>query len=247
MSSINKKLLGIEIPQQSKENILEKVAFFLQQKEGMKHVTSLNPENLVIAQEDREFRLILQSADVKLIDGFGVVLAAKLRQIPVGERYTGVDFMIDMLQRLSDGSSRVLFLGGKPHLAENLAECYEKKYPKMVCKGLNGIKDIKKYQYAEEGESIIKEIHAFKPQIIFAAFGSPFQEKWFWDNRDRLKGIVCVGVGGAFDFIGGTVSRAPRWIGRLGLEWLYRLIRQPWRWRRQLRLLRFIYLVLTGA
>jgi N-acetylglucosaminyldiphosphoundecaprenol N-acetyl-beta-D-mannosaminyltransferase len=87
-------------------------------------------------------------------------------------------------------------------------------------------------------------VAATKPNLIFAAFGSPFQEKWFYQNRARLQGICCVGVGGAFDFLSGNIQRAPIWIRKIGLEWLYRLIREPWRWRRQLRLLVFLKEVL---
>ncbi|MGB3020405.1 MAG: WecB/TagA/CpsF family glycosyltransferase, partial [Microgenomates group bacterium] len=80
--------------------------------------------------------------------------------------------------------------------------------------------------------------------LIFVAFGSPYQEKWIYENRASLQGITCIGVGGAFDFLSGRVARAPKLIQSIGLEWLYRLMRQPWRWRRQLQLPVFIYLVL---
>ncbi len=79
---------------------------------------------------------------------------------------------------------------------------------------------------------------------MFVAFGSPEQEKWIYQNRASLQGVTCIGVGGAFDFIGGRVGRAPRLIQKIGLEWLFRLVKQPWRWKRQLRLVEFVWLVL---
>lgn len=246
MSISKNKLLGINIPSDLKKTILEKVASWIGEKGEMRHIVSLNPENLVTAYHDDEFRLILQSADVKLVDGVGVTLASKLRGNSIGERYTGVDFTVDILARLSNGSSRVLFLGGEPYLAAELAKCYKEKFPSMQFVGINGIKDIKRYQKAIEGEQVLSKIRDYKPHIIFAAFGSPFQEKWFWQNRIELKNTVCVGVGGAFDFISENVQRAPAWMRAFGLEWLFRLLHQPWRWRRQLKLFEFMYLVLKG-
>jgi N-acetylglucosaminyldiphosphoundecaprenol N-acetyl-beta-D-mannosaminyltransferase len=246
MSKSKNSLLGIEIPQESKKNILEKVSSWVGQKGDMKHVVSLNPEILVLAHDDEEFRSILQSADLRLIDGFGVTLASKLRGISVGERYTGVDFMEGILAMLSNGSSRVLFLGGSPNLAVELAKCYEKKYPSIQFNGITGIKNINTYQSDQEGKSILKEIAVYRPHIIFAAFGSPFQEKFFWKNKSELKNTICVGVGGAFDFLSGNVPRAPKILRVIGLEWLFRLILQPWRWKRQLRLIRFLWLVALG-
>lgn len=246
MAISQKTLLGINLPQDSKKDILEKVTSWVGKTGSMKHVVSLNPENIIVANDDPVFRTSIQSADQLLIDGFGIVLASKIKHISIGDRYTGVDFMSDILAKLSNGSSRVLFLGGQGDLAADLAKCYETKYPSIHFSGFSGIKDIKKYQSEHEGKLILEKIRDIKPHIIFAAFGSPFQEKFFWENRTELKNIVCVGVGGAFDFLSGKVPRAPRLLRSLGLEWLFRLVIQPWRWKRQLRLLQFIYLVLTS-
>jgi N-acetylglucosaminyldiphosphoundecaprenol N-acetyl-beta-D-mannosaminyltransferase len=246
MANSENSLLGIKITPDTKKNILEKVSSWVGKNGEMKHIVSLNPENLVTAYDDEEFRLILQSGDVQLVDGFGLDLASKIRGKNVGERYTGVDFMEDVLGVLSNGSSRVLFLGGKPGLAAKLQECYEKKIPSMEFASISGIKDIKAYKSDVEGKEILAKVAAFKPHLIFAAFGSPFQEKFFWHNKSELKNTVCIGVGGAFDFLSGNVPRAPRLLRVSGLEWLFRLVVQPWRWRRQLNLIRFMALVLEG-
>lgn len=241
-----KSLLGVNIPQNSRENILEKIESWVGKTGEMKHVVSLNPEILVLAHDDDSFRLILQSADLQLIDGFGITLASKIKGFSVGERYTGVDFMEGVLAMLSNGSSRVLFLGGSQDLAIKLSKCYEKKYPSIQFKGITGIKDINKYQNDHEGKEVLKEIAVYKPHIIFAAFGSPFQEKFFYENKSELKNTICVGVGGAFDFLSGNVPRAPKFMRVIGLEWLFRLLLQPWRWKRQLRLVRFLQLIALG-
>jgi N-acetylglucosaminyldiphosphoundecaprenol N-acetyl-beta-D-mannosaminyltransferase len=98
-----------------------------------------------------------------------------------------------------------------------------------------------------EDEVAVTRIRAARPQILFVAYGAPAQDKWIVRNRDRLKVPVMIGVGGAFDFVAGTATRAPVWVQRLGLEWLHRLIHQPWRWRRMLTLPRFVWAVLTSA
>ncbi len=239
------QLLSLDLQKNTKKTILEKIDYYLEKPGPMRHIVSINPENLVVAQQDKGFRLILQSGDVKLNDGIGIVLASILKGEKGIERYTGVDFMDDVIGHIQNRRLRVLLLGGSPNLAKELAECYQKKYPNVRFFGVNGIKSIKDYQEEDEGSLIIKEIAAIKPHFIFAAFGSPFQEKWFWNHRDQLQGIICAGVGGGFDFLSGRVQRAPKWVRKIGFEWLFRLLLQPWRLLRQLRLLKFMWYVLT--
>jgi N-acetylglucosaminyldiphosphoundecaprenol N-acetyl-beta-D-mannosaminyltransferase len=246
MSTDKNILLGIPVPTLSQRNILEKLDGFLAHPGPMRHIVSLNPEILVLAQENEEFRSSLLSADLSLVDGSGVRLAARMRGIPVGERYTGVDFMKDAIEHLSNGRSRVLLLGGRPKLADKLAKRYAQTYPNLTFRGLSGIEDIKGDQVGEESERVLAYVRDYKPHIIFAAFGSPFQEIWFSRNAQALRGTVCVGVGGAFDFLAGEVPRAPELLRKLGLEWLFRLAVQPWRWKRQLRLLKFAIMVATS-
>lgn len=240
-------LLRIPIPTETKQDILEKVGVTLSKKHKMVHVVSLNPETITASFYDDEFRLILQSADVRLIDGVGVLTACLIRGISAGERFTGVDFMEEILRIYSENRIRVLFLGGKPGIAEKVAKCYAQRYPDSRYKGLSGIADISSYEAKRDDPVVLSEIHAFNPDILFVSYGSPFQEKWIWSNRQALKGILCAGVGGAFDFIAGTVPRAPRVLRVVGLEWLFRLVMQPWRWRRQLSLIQFMRLVISGA
>lgn len=240
------KLFDIQLQNLSKKNVLEKVDKFLETKGPMRHIASINAENLIISQKDKMFRLSLQSADILLNDGAGVVLAAKMKGYSGIQRYTGVDFMQDTLEHIRFRSLRVLFLGGSPDLAKELADCYSEKGTRCSFIGISGIKDINKYQYENEGKLILEKVADYKPHFIFASFGSPFQEKWFYENRDSLKGVICVGVGGAFNFIAGRTPRAPKWMQNTGLEWLFRLVNQPWRWRRQLRLIPFMWQVLTG-
>jgi N-acetylglucosaminyldiphosphoundecaprenol N-acetyl-beta-D-mannosaminyltransferase len=143
----------------------------------------------------------------------------------------------------SDRRLRVLMIGGKDNLALRLAQCYTEQFPEAKFLGTIGIKDIKNPSIKEE-RKIFSIVAAYKPQLIFVAFGSPDQELWLDGHKKELARCVVMGVGGAFRYLSGNVVRPPIFIQKLGLEWLYRLIIQPWRWRRQLRLLKFIWLII---
>lgn len=243
-------LLSIPIQKQSKKNILEQIIKYmerqnrnLKKKENYFHITSLNPENFVIMAHDENFKKIVRESQVQLIDGVGVQLAGTILGYSVGERVTGADLMIDLLKVLENGRFKGLLIGGKKNLAKNIVDCYLKKFPKMKLIGIEGINDIRNPKKPEI-DDIFSIVSQYRPHLIFAAFGSPYQEVWFDTYKDKLKGIVCMGVGGGFDFLGRRVQRAPAIVRRIGLEWLFRLLAEPWRWRRQLRLFKFMQLVL---
>ncbi len=236
------KILGITVIPQSKKNILEKIKKYLENPTDFFHIVSLNPENLVIAQNLENFKRVINTAQIRIVDGIGVVMASRILNVKVGERLTGVELMKELITMPSERRLRVLLIGGKPNLAVKLADCYSKRYPKAKFLGIEGIKNIKNPQKKEE-KKIFSIVANFKPQIVLVAFGSPDQELWLFRHRDQFKNCLCMGVGGAFDYLGGVVPRAPVFIRRLGLEWLFRLIIQPWRWHRQLRLIRFVWLV----
>ncbi|QQS44677.1 WecB/TagA/CpsF family glycosyltransferase [Candidatus Roizmanbacteria bacterium] len=209
------------------------------------HIVSLNPENVMIAQHDEEFRNILSQGDIQIVDGVGIALGGSILGIEVGERVTGVDLMEIMLKNTKEGGLHVLLLGGKSNVADDLAKCYQKKYSNIFFKGIEGISNIQAPKTDEE-RRIFSIVADYRPQIIFAAFGSPWQEKWFWAHKDKFKGIVCMGVGGGFDFALGKISRAPAWVRTIGMEWLFRLLKQPWRAKRQMRLFRYILLLIKA-
>jgi len=240
---MNQKLLGIPLPKYSKKYILDKIKKDTLSKSRFIHITSLNPENLVIAQEDKLYKEIITKSQIKIIDGVGIVIAAQILNIEVGYRLPGVDLMSELITLSSVERLRVVLLGGKDNLAESLANCYSRSYPQAMFIGLKGIDNIKKVKKSEE-DHVLSIITDTKPHLLLVSFGSPYQEKWIWKNRIKLKGVVCMGVGGSFDYLYGNVLRPANFIRKLGFEWLYRLIIQPWRWKRQLRLIRFISLIL---
>lgn len=237
-----RNLFGVDLPQLTKEEVLEKIKKGLKEQRDFFHIVSLNPENFVIAQENELFKKVLQKAQLRIIDGIGVVLAARILNLRIGERITGVDLMEELIQLAGEQRLKVLLIGGKEKLANDLSICYQKLFPKAKFIGIEGVKNIKKVKFREE-KKIFSIVSLFKPHLVFVAFGSPYQELWLWKNRKRLKGCICLGVGGGFDFLSGRVIRAPLFLRRLGLEWLFRLSIQPWRFKRQLRLIKFLFLV----
>lgn len=238
-----KKLLRIELPTETKSEILEKTLKYLKKPQGNFAVMSLNPEIFVLMDSDSEFKKAISWGKQKIIDGSGVVAAAQILNIPHGDRFTGVDFMDEVLKLAAERSFRVVLFGGKGNVAEELADCYSKKYPNLSVQGFQGIKDISRPTKSEE-KKIFSIVADTKPHYVFLAFGSPAQEKWLYSNRAQFEGMVCAGVGGAFNFLSGRSPRAPRIVRSLGMEWAYRLMTEPWRWKRQLRLLTFIRLVI---
>lgn len=238
-----KRLLGIELKILSKKSILEKIEKYTSRPRGFFHIVSVNPENVVIAQKNLLFKEVVDKAQIQLMDGIGVVAAGRMLGIEIASRLTGVDLMENLLQVASDRRLRVVLIGGKGNLANYLANCYNKAFSEAKFVGFGGIKNIKKPTMNEEKE-VLSIITSVRPHFLFVAFGSPDQELWLWKNKAKLQGIVCVGVGGGFDFLAGKIRRAPKFIRKIGLEWLWRLILQPWRLKRQLRLIEFVWLVL---
>ena len=237
------KILDIMINSESKTSILEKILLYINKPTGFFHIVSLNPENLVVSTENESFKRVVETAQIKIVDGIGVVLAGRWLGVEVGERVTGVGLMEDLLKMASDKRLRVLMIGGKKNLALRLAQCYIDQFPEAKFFGLKGIEDIKNPRKAEE-DKIFSIVATYKPQLVFVAFGSPDQELWIERHKKKFTNCVVMGVGGAFDYLSGNVVRSSVFIQKIGGEWLYRLVIQPWRWKRQLRLLKFVWLII---
>ena len=198
---------------------------------------------MVVGLQNRAFKRVIKTAQMTIIDGVGIEMAAQILNIKAGERYPGVDLMNNLISHISNMSLTVLFLGGQTNLAKELAKCYRQNYPQIKFIGLQGIKNIKK-PTPEEEKKIYRIVRTSKPQLVFVAFGSPSQELWLYKNKRLFSGCVCMGVGGAFDYLSGRMQRPKALFRMWGIEWLIRLIRQPWRVIRQLRLIIFVYFVI---
>ncbi len=199
-------------------------------------IVTLNPEIVMSAQHDCEFASILRSADLSVADGTGVVWAARRRGYKLA-RVTGVDLLERTAELAAEHKYQLFLLGAAPGVAAAAARALGERHPGLLPVGtFSGSPD------REAQTGILAHLTQSRPDILFVAFGSPAQERWIAGLRKELgsAGVsVAVGVGGAFDTISGRIPRAPSWMRQVGLEWLYRLLRQPWRWRRMLALPRF--------
>ena len=223
-------LLGVGFSNASEQEVLEFIYTGLQNSSKKYYIVTPNPELLVIAQKDSNYKTTLNNAKLALADGIGILWAARLMGKPLKQRITGADLTESLCNHVSKQPITVSFLGGGPNIAELTAECLQKKYP-----------GLKVSWFSQEYDKSLKDKET---DILFVAFGSPKQEIWIADNLNDLNAKVVMGVGGAFDFITGKVSRAPKFLRNLGLEWLFRLIMQPWRIKRQVSLIRFVFLVI---
>ena len=223
-------ILGVGFTDAIEKEVLEFIITGLDKQTEKYYIVTPNPELLVIANGDKEYRGILNGAKLALPDGIGVMMAAKLLGVTLRQRIHGVDLVESLCREVSNRPITVGFLGAGPSVAEMTSECLIKKYPNLRV-GL----------VADEWSKGLKDN---KVDILFVAFGSPKQEIWIANNLSILPAKVVIGVGGAFDFISGRVPRAPMFLRSVGLEWLFRLIIQPWRIKRQLSLIKFAYLVI---
>ncbi|HUI64930.1 MAG TPA: WecB/TagA/CpsF family glycosyltransferase [Bacteroidota bacterium] len=203
------------------------------------HVMTVNPEFIMIAQENQEFRDVLSRTALSLPDGIGVLLAARMFGSPLKERVAGVDTVTQFARIAARRNIRVFLLGAAPGVAEAVAHRLQTDNPGLQIAGTYaGSPDPK------EEEEICRKIEAAHPHVLLVAYGPPRQDLWIARTAHRLKIPVAIGVGGTFDFIAGVVTRAPVWMQRAGLEWLFRLAQEPRRWRRMLTLPRFAVAVL---
>ncbi|MDH7485037.1 MAG: WecB/TagA/CpsF family glycosyltransferase [Anaerolineae bacterium] len=204
-----------------------------------RQVVTVNPEFVMAAQTNEAFRRVLNAATLALPDGIGLVWAARILGQRLPERVAGSDIVPRIAERAAGRGWRLFFLGAAPGVAERAAMRLAAQYPGLTVAGTYAGSPA-----AAEEDEIVARVRAARPDILFVAYGAPAQDLWIARNLERLGVPLCMGVGGTFDFIAGVTRRAPPWVQRLGLEWLHRLIHQPWRWRRQLALVKFVGLVL---
>lgn len=227
-------IMGIDFINLKKEAFLESCVLPRLKNEGKTFIITANPEMVMRSKEDREFGEIMQTADFVVPDGAGVVMASKIVKDPIVERIPGFDLMVDLLGIAEEEGFSCYFLGARDFVNEKLVRVVKERYPKLNIAGHHhGFFPL---DNAELAEDIAKR----NPDIIFVALGSPRQEKWIAKYIDRFSKGLFMGVGGSFDVLSGEVKRAPEiWI-QYNLEWLYRLLKQPFRIRRFLKSIKFM-------
>ncbi len=210
---------------------------------GVHQFATVNPEFIMAAQHNAAFMHVLQHTALNVPDGIGVLWAARRKGAPLRARVAGVDLMVRLCALAAQRGWRVFLLGAQPGVAARAAALLRERYPSLrVCGTFAGS------PRPEEATEIVQYIRAAAPHLLFVAYGAPAQDLWLATYLPLLQtpeqGLIGMGVGGAFDFIAGVQRRAPKWVQRIGLEWFYRLVRQPWRWRRQRALVHFVWRVL---
>jgi len=232
------RVLGVPIHDVTYDEALGHMAGWIA-RGGPHQIATINPEFVMTARRDPNFRAALERADLCLPDGVGITLAARYLGRPLRQRVAGVDLVELVAARAAREGWRLFLLGAAPGVAEQAAQVLAARNPGLtVCGAHAGSPD----QAADE--EALSIVQAARPDVLLVAYGAPAQELWLARNLAHSGAAVGIGVGGVFDYLTGVVRRAPPWMRRLGLEWLYRLTRQPWRWRRQLALPRFALAVL---
>lgn len=201
-------------------------------------IIAVNPEKVMTAQKNEQLKRLINHSTFQIPDGIGIVLASKLRKGQVKDRVTGVDMMERLLQLSEEQKHPVFLYGAKSDVVQQAADNIQKKYSGIQ---IAGVMD----GYEKDEEKIIQAIQASGARLLFVALGSPTQELFIERNLALLPNVyVFQGVGGSFDVMSGNVKRAPLWTRKLGLEWLYRLLSNPSRFKRQLKLPQFLIRIL---
>lgn len=255
------QLFGLSFFSKSQSELLTLLWDHLSHSSKAAYIFTPNPEQVVQATQDRAFEQVLARADFLLPDGIGLVWASRFlawrgKAQPLSERITGVDILSQLLLMASQLEQRVLVIGGKSYHQGKQAEKMSEQPAQQLqleiegqtcsCFWTPGYENIA-HPTTEEEHGVLQVLKQLKPDLVFVAFGAPYQEHWVASHRQVLENskvkIVMV-VGGGMDYLTGQLKRAPVWVQHLGLEWLFRLLSQPARWRRQTRLLIFLKLVL---
>lgn len=198
-----------------------------------------NTEIIMKAQDDPEFKAILNEGDLVIPDGIGVVLASKIHHLGLTERVPGIELMTMMLEYCNRTGKSIYLFGGQPKVAELAAIKIKETYPNLK---IAGTRD--GFFESNQELHILDEINEKKPDILFVALGAPKQEKWINKYKKTINAKVAMGVGGALDVWAGTVKRAPVFFQKTGLEWFYRLLKQPTRIMRMMSLPKFMIKVI---
>jgi len=224
-------LAGVIVDNITLKQAVEKAGEFLASNQPHLIVTP-NPEIIVACQKDKELKQIINNASLRLPDGISMVVVSKILGKPLRERVTGIDLMQEII-KIYGPKKKIYLLGGKQEVVEAAA----KLLPGVVGFHNGYFKDTEEHK-------VIEDIRVMKPDILFVGLGAGRQEKWLNRHLQELNVPVSMVIGGSLDVISGMKKRAPKIFQRLYIEWLYRLITEPSRWKRQLALPKFLYFTL---
>ncbi len=238
-------VLGVRVDRFSQRQALDRIEAMIAARRASgnrlqcQQVVTVNPEFVMAAQENAEFRECINRAALVVADGIGVVWATRYLGKPVPERVTGTDTLVELAKLCAAQGYRLYLLGAAPGVAEAAGKRLQE-----LASGLQIAGSYAGSPTPDEEEAILERIRVAQTDVLCVAYGAPAQELWIARNLARLPCAVAIGVGGAYDFISGHQRRAPKIMQRIGLEWAYRLYREPWRWRRMLALPQFMLKVI---
>lgn len=219
------RVLGVRVDCLDMHSVLSRIEA-LMDAGGAHLVATVNPEFVMRARRDPEFARVLESADLCLADGSGVVWAARRQGCALARPVTGADLVPELAVLCVRRGFRMFLLGAAPGVASELADRLTSRHRGLEVAAHAGSPD------PSSDDETLALIAKQRPHLLLVAYGAPKQELWIDRMRARLGPIVAIGVGGTFDYLAGRVPRAPAWMRRAGMEWFFRLVRQPWRIRR---------------
>lgn len=228
-------IMGIPFNNLSKQNLIDKL---WNQEMNKGFIVTANPEIVMETRNNEHYKNSILQADYVIADGIGVIIASKWLKQPLQERIPGFELMMSMIEHAASAGKSCYFLGSSKTVNQMAVEELKIKFPDLIIAGHHhGFFDL-------NDERITDQVKATNPDFIFVALGMPKQEQWIAENIDLFSKGIFMGVGGSFDVAAGEVKRAPdTWI-KLNLEWLYRLIKQPFRWKRILKVFEFIFRII---
>lgn len=228
------RILNFNIYSETKSDLIK----YIQDVQSKVHIVSGNPEVLYYGLNNKELSDNFKSNETIIIpDGIGTVLSAKMLGTQVKEKIAGIEVMEEIINFCEDRNRSIYLLGAKQEILEQCIINLNNKHPK-----LNIVGNHNGYFNMEDCDSVLDDIKTKQPYCIFVAMGAPRQEIFITKYMHSLPCTIFMGVGGSFDIFSGNLKRAPKWMIRFGIEWLYRVAKEPWRLKRLSSIPKFIYI-----
>lgn len=228
------EIMHIPFDKLTEKELLQEHLYDRINNEQKTYIVTANPEIVMQTRIDQVYKESVLSANYIVPDGAGIVIASKILGNPIQERVTGFDLMFKLLSYADKHNLSCYFLGATEEVNERAVNSVISQYPGIVISGRH-------HGYFKDDEEIARTVSAANPDFVFAALGFPKQEKWIAAHLHLFQKGVFMGIGGVFDILAGEVNRAPRFWINLNLEWAYRLIKQPFRWKRILKAFEFMF------